>query len=138
IAAGKLPNTELWVIGRWPSGLDWSAARTWPPTSGRELGDLLRQAHVYVTGALHEPGGMHFIEGAQCGLPLLYHEDGGGIVELGERFGIGYRDDVASAVREMRERYPELRQAVLANAPSGDLMCAAYRQLIQRLIVSET
>jgi hypothetical protein len=77
---------------------------------------------------------MHHVEGAQCGLPVLYHEDGGGIVELASRYGIGYRDDVAGAISEMRKRYGELRQAVLEHAPSGDLMCARYGELIQTLL----
>jgi glycosyltransferase involved in cell wall biosynthesis len=135
IAGGRLPGVELWVIGRWPSACDWQAARTFPPISGPELAGLLRQGHVYLTASRWEPGGMHHVEGAQCGLPVLYHEDGGGIVELASRYGIGYRDDVAGAIAEMRERYGELRQAVLELAPSGDVMCARYRELIQTLLV---
>ena len=76
---------------------------------------------------------MHHVEGAQCGLPVLYHEDGGGIVELAARYGIGYRDDVAGAIGAMRERYPELRRRVLAEAPSGDAMCDAYERLVAAL-----
>ncbi|HEX5816629.1 MAG TPA: hypothetical protein VF010_14955, partial [Methylomirabilota bacterium] len=91
-----------------------------------------RQCHAYVTASLWEPAGMHFVEGAQCGLPLLYHEDGGGTPEVGERFGIPFRDDVAGAVRAMRARYDELRRAVLERAPSGDAMCEAYAHRIQR------
>jgi glycosyltransferase involved in cell wall biosynthesis len=135
IADGVLPDTELWVIGRWPGAIEWRAARTFPPTQGAELAGLLRQAHVYLTGSRFESGAMHYVEGAQCGLPVLYHEDGGGIVEVASRFGIGYRDDVAGAIGAMRERYPELRQRVLEHPPSGDEMCARYRELIQALLV---
>ncbi len=135
IAAGELPGVELWVIGRWPGACDWKAARTFPPATGPELGALLRRGHVYLTASRWEPGGMHHVEGAQCGLPVLYHEDGGGIVEMASRYGIGYRDDVAGAIGAMRERYGELRERVLEQAPSGDAMCAAYRKLIQGLLV---
>jgi hypothetical protein len=76
---------------------------------------------------------MHYVEGAQCGLPVLYHEDGGGIVERALRYGIGYRDDVAGAIGEMRERYPELRRRVLQEPPSGDAMSDAYERLIGAL-----
>jgi glycosyltransferase involved in cell wall biosynthesis len=134
IAAGKLEDVELWVIGRWPSACDWQAARTFPPTTGQELADLLRQCHVYLTASRWEPGGMHHVEGAQCGLPVLYHEDGGGIVELASRYGIGYRGDVAGAIGEMRERYGELRQRVFEQAPSGDVMCAEYLALVDALL----
>jgi glycosyltransferase involved in cell wall biosynthesis len=137
IAKGKLPDTELWVIGRWPSEISWKAAKTFSPTRGVHLARLLRNCHVYITASKWEPGGMHFIEGAQCGLPVLYQRDGGGIVEVARRFGIGFADDVYSAIVEMRERYPELRRKVLENAPSGDEMCCAYRQVIQHAILSK-
>ena len=52
---------------------------------------------------------MHHVEGAQCGLPLLYHEDGGGVVEAGLKYGVGFRDDVAEALCAARDRLPELR-----------------------------
>ena len=135
IAAGELPGTELWVVGRWPSDLEWRVARTWPPTTGRELAEVLRSAHVYITGSLWDPGPMHIVEGARCGLPVLYHEDGGGIVEISRRFGIAYGDDVGAAVEEMRAQYDGLRSKVLADAPSGDVMCAAYREIIEQLLV---
>lgn len=130
---GEIERAELWVIGRWPDSCDWKEARTFPPVAGPELAGLLRQGHVYLTASRFEPGGMHFVEGVQCGLPLLYHEDGGGIVELGRRYGIGFRDDVGGAIAEMRERYDELRRAVLADPPSGDAMCRRYAEVIEAL-----
>jgi glycosyltransferase involved in cell wall biosynthesis len=133
IADGRLEDVELWVIGRWPESYAWRAARTVPPVRGGELADLLRRCHVYLTASRWEPGGMHHVEGAQCGLPVLYHADGGGIVEMASRYGIGYRDDVAGAIEEMRGRYPELRRRVLAQAPSGSAMCAAYEQVLAGL-----
>src|SRR5262249_3330767 len=134
IADVKLAGGDPWVIGRWPETIDWRAARTFEPVAGSELAALLCQGHVYLTASRFEPGGMHVVEGLQCGLPLLYHEDGGGIVELGRRYGIGFREDVAGAVAGMRARYPELRRAVLADPPSGDAMCSRYRAVIDGLI----
>jgi glycosyltransferase involved in cell wall biosynthesis len=133
IADGQLKDVELWVVGRWPADYEWRTARTFPPVTGRELADLLRQGHVYLTASRWEPGGMHHVEGAQCGLPVLYHEDGGGIVELASRYGIGFSDDVSGAIEEMRERYPDLRRRVLADPPSGTAMCAAYEQVLEEL-----
>lgn len=134
IADGLLQGVELWVIGRWPDAIVWRAARTFPPAREAQLAGLLRQCHVYVTASKWESGGMHFIEGAQCGLPILYHTDGGGIVEVAERFGIGFTDDVRSAIVEMRNRYTELRAEALSRGPSGTRMCAEYGALIQHAI----
>ena len=134
IAGGKLPDTELWVIGRWPKELRWKAARTYEPTQGRELGGLLRRCHAYLTASRWDPGPMHPVEGAQCGLPLVYHEDGGGTVELARRYGVPFRDDVRGAILEARERYEELRASVLRHAPSGDQMCLEYSRVLYPLL----
>lgn len=132
IATGRQPGCELWIVGRWPAQIRWKSARTFPPASGHELARLLRQCQLYVTASRHEPGAMHPVEGAQCGLPVLYHRDSGGTVELGRRFGVLLDDDVAASVEEARRRHGGLRAALLAAPPSGDLMCLSYRRLIQR------
>jgi glycosyltransferase involved in cell wall biosynthesis len=130
IAEGKLDGFALTVVGRWPKQIEWRSATTHDPVRGHQLAHILSSQHLYLTASLWEPCGMHHIEGAQCGLPLVYHEDGGGIVELGRRYGIAFRDDVASALQEARERLPELRSLVLANAPSAAAMCHAYEELL--------
>jgi len=138
IAEGALADFELWVIGRWPAGIRWRSARLFPPQDGATLAELLRQCHAYVTASQWEPGGMHFIEAAQCGLPVAYHEDGGGIVEVARRFGVPFRDDVAGALRQLRERHVAFRSSVLADAPGGDLMCFEYRRVIDGMLAARS
>jgi glycosyltransferase involved in cell wall biosynthesis len=134
LAAGKLPGVEFRVIGRWPSQIRWQAAKTFPPAAGPALAAQLRECHAYLTASRWEPCGMHHVEGAQCGLPMIYHEDGGGIVEAGQRYGIGFRDDVCAAVEQMRQEYDTHRQRLFAAMPSGQRMCFAYADLVQSLV----
>jgi glycosyltransferase involved in cell wall biosynthesis len=134
IASGRLPDTELTVVGRWPQEIRWQATKTHGPVQGHALAALLRRGHVYLTGSRWDPGPMHPMEGAQCGLPLIYHEDGGGVVEVGRRFGVGFRRDVRAAILEARERYAELRAKVLHDPPSGDRMCAEYGRILKGLL----
>ena len=138
IAGGALPDTELWVIGRWPPEIRWKAAHTHGPATGPALASLLRHCHAYVTASRWEPGPMHPVEGAQCGLPVVYHADGGGLVETSRRYGVAFRDDVRTAILETRERWAELRAQVLEHAPSGDAMCVAYARQLQRLCAIAT
>jgi glycosyltransferase involved in cell wall biosynthesis len=136
IADGRLPGVELWIVGRWPEGTRWRAARTFPACSGHKLARLLRECHVAVSASRHEPGAMHPVEAMQCGLPLLYTADTGGTVELGKKFGILLGDDFSAAIDALRARYAELRNSVLCAAPSGDQMCASYRRIVQQLVCS--
>jgi glycosyltransferase involved in cell wall biosynthesis len=135
IADGRLRETELHVIGRWPAKIGWRAARTFAPARGVALAALLRQCHVYLTASRWDPGPMHTVEAAQCGLPIVYHADGGGLVESAARYGVAFRDDVGAAIEEARTRYAALRADVLRHAPSGDRMCVDYAGELQRLCV---
>ena len=134
IADRDLEGFEFWVIGRWPENLKWRSAKTFQPANGEKLASLLRQCHLYITASLWEPCGMHHVEGAQCGLPLVYHADGGGIVEAGEKYGMEYRDNLKDVLLKAREEYPRLRQRVLENMTSGDRMCFEYFRIIQQLL----
>lgn len=134
IADGKVRGVELWVIGRWPDDIRWRSARTFGPESGHKLAALLRQCHVCITASRFEPGAMHPVEAMQCGMPLLYHTDTGGTVELGRKFGVEFSDDLARAIEEMKAHYATLRARVLREAPSGDQMVLQYRRLVQSLI----
>ncbi|HEY3902229.1 MAG TPA: hypothetical protein VGM54_26685 [Chthoniobacter sp.] len=134
IAEGKLPGFELWIVGRWPKSITWKAARTFPPQAGLALANRLRECHLYLTGTRWEPCGMHHVEGAQCGLPLVYHEDGGGVVEAGRKYGVGYRENVAGALQAARTDYAALRTRLLTQIPSGDRMVLGYAELFQKLL----
>lgn len=134
IADGALKGFEQWVIGRWPKTIQWKSSRLIRPMTGRPLAEHLRQCHFYVTASRWEPCGMHHVEGAQCGLPLLYHEDGGGIVEAGMKYGLGFRDNVVERIHEMAARLPELRDKLLNAMPSGERMALDYADVIQKLI----
>ena len=136
IAGGKLPGFQLRIIGRWPKSIQWQAAELVGPMTGAPLAKSLRECHIYLTASRWEPCGMHHVEGAQCGLPLVYHEDGGGIVEAGRRYGIGFRGDPSAALREMAERLPEFRRRVFEHMPSGDRMAMDYADICRSLLAA--
>jgi hypothetical protein len=134
ISQGRLPGFVLRVIGRWPKSIQWKSAELFGPMTGRRLADHLRECHIYLTASRWEPCGMHHVEGAQCGLPLVYHEDGGGIVEAGKKYGVGYRDDPSVALREVAARLPEFRKRVFQQMPSGDRMVMEYSDICRSLL----
>ena len=137
ISSGELKGVELCIVGRWPSEIKWESARLFAPTQGKKLADILRSCHAYVTASRWEPCGMHHVEGAQCGLPLLYHKDGGGIVEAGERYGMSFGDDnMVNVINYFLENYGKYRNRVLNSSPCGDRMVMEYTNRIQSLIAN--
>lgn len=96
------PHFEFTYIGRYsPTSPPLKRIRIIPPLYGKALGDELRRHDIYVTASRFEPCGMHHIEGAACGLPVLYHEDGGGIVEGCEKHGEAFSSKIGSFERAL-------------------------------------
>jgi glycosyltransferase involved in cell wall biosynthesis len=137
IADGGLEGFEFWIIGRWPKEMEWHSAHLLKPAAGQQLADLLRQCHLYLTASLWEPCGMHHVEGAQCGLPLLCHADGGGIVEAAEKYGLIFRDNLKDTLNKARSGYNVLRKNVIENMPSGNRMSNDYVRIVQMLLAEK-
>jgi hypothetical protein len=135
IHKGALLDTELWVIGRWPAGITWRSARLFPPCTGKRLASLLHQCDLYVTASRFEAGAMHHVEAAQCGLPVLYHLDSGGTVEVAAPYGIAFdSDSLQGAIAQGRQNIMELRAGVLPHRPSGTRMCEHYRRAFEQAL----
>jgi hypothetical protein len=134
IDSGKCPGFELWIVGRWPHGLEWKAATTVPPNSGPALAEILRSCHGYVSASRHEPGAMHVAEGLQCGLPLLFHPDTGGTPEMVGPRGMGLSNDLEGSLLTFRNDYPLMRKHLLESLPSGARMASHYEMILLQLI----
>jgi len=134
IASGRMSDAELWIVGRWPKSANWKSARLFPPMTGRKQASILRQSHAYITGTRWEPGGNHYTEGIQCGLPVVYHRDGGGACEVCEPCGVVFDDDPVEAIEMLRNNYNEYLVRAAAMELSGDFMAARYRRLIDRVV----
>jgi len=83
-------NYEFTYVGRYNSSYSPKATNLVEPLYGKELGDELRKHDIYVTASRNEPCGMHHVEGAASGLPVIFHSGCGGINELCIKHGEEY------------------------------------------------
>lgn len=70
-------DVKFTYIGNVPKNFKFKKSTLLNPISGIELAKKLKDNHIYLTASLHEPSGNHHIEGAQCGLPILFINSGG-------------------------------------------------------------
>ena len=122
-------------IGNKPAGFTFRNARYLPPMSGEALADELRGHHVYVTGSINEPAGLHHIEGALCGLPILYRESGG-LPEYCNGFGIAFDgpDDTEAAIGRILAEYGNWRATLAHYGHTEERMTRAYLELFEDLL----
>lgn len=127
---------EFTYIGRYPAGHIPKHTKIIAPLYGQALGDELRKHDVYVTAARWEACGSHHVEGAACGLPIIFHREGGGVVEMCERYGEGIKSvaDFQLALEKVMNDYRSYREKAIAVDLSADTMCERYLDVLVRMM----
>jgi hypothetical protein len=128
-------RVEFTYVGNLPAGTSFRFANVVKPLSGDALAAELKRHHAYVTASVNEPAGMHHIEGALCGLPLLYRRSGAlpeYCAGYGEQFaGPG---DLGDALARLEARYRDHRAALAAYPHTAERMAGQYLSLFDRLV----
>jgi len=128
---------QFTYIGRYAKEYSPKATKIVNPLYGKELGDELRKHDVYVTASRWEPCGMHHIEGAASGLPVLYHAEGGGIVEGCKNHGIEFSilDEVEEKLENLINNYDMLRSSIDYSFLSSDRCINDYIEIVKEMLI---
>src|SRR3972149_1203710 len=126
---------EFNYIGNVPEDFNFKNSKKFSPLSGEKLADKIKENHIYVTASMNEPAGMHHIEGAMCGLPLLYRNSGG-IPEYAEGFGKMFngKEDFLSKLKEIIKEYDFYYNKMKKYPYNSILMCSKYEELFCKLL----
>lgn len=124
-------------IGNLKENFKFRSTTVLEPKYGKNLASLIKENHVYLTASINEPSGNHHIEGAQCGLPILYRNSGG-IPEFtkgyGEEFeGVG---DFFTSLERLKRNYLELFKKVEDYPFNSEEMCKDYLELFHEVTSS--
>jgi len=128
-------NFEFTYVGRYNSSYQPQATNLIEPLHGQKLGDELRKHDIYVTASRREPCGMHHVEGAASGLPVIYHSDCGGINELCEKHGEEYTtfEDFLSCVDKISHNLDHYQQLIDYTNIGIKKCCESYYLEIKKL-----
>jgi len=105
------------------------------PCNGKDLASKLSDCDIYVTGSINEPAGMHHIEGAMSGLPLIYRNSGA-LPEYCKGFGEEFNgvEDFEAALDRMLDNYQTYR-SIMPNYENTALkMANSYLELFENLV----
>lgn len=126
---------QFTIIGRHPDSLSFSYTKCLPPMSGMNLAHELKKNHVYLTAARWESCGMHQLEGALCGLPVLYIDESGGIVETCKGFGIQFTKKTFSvSLFKMLDQYRVIQPKMKNFSLTATNMVNQYGEFIGDLL----
>ncbi len=125
---------EFTYIGNLPQDFHFNNVNYVKPQSGVELSASISSNHVYLTASQNEPAGMHHIEGAMCGLPLLYRESGA-LPEYCSGFGISFNaENFEQRLEEMIVTYDHWADHMKEYTHTADKMCENYYNLFVNLL----
>jgi hypothetical protein len=132
----KHKNIEFTYVGRYYKGYQPKNTKIVPPLYGKELGDELRKHDIYVTAARWEACGMHHIEASSCGLPVVYHKEGGGINEMCLNHGVMINDskDIINAIFDAYENKEKLISKIDYSLMRSDNVNDSYLKVILSLL----
>lgn len=126
---------EFHYIGNAPQKIKCNHIHFHPPCNGAKLAEKLNNCHIYVTASICEPAGMHHIEGALCGLPLLYRESGA-LPEYCRGYGISFNGnhDFIESLNSVVDQYDYFTHAIGNYENNAKKMCETYHTLFCRLL----
>jgi len=127
---------EFTYVGRYNKEYTPRATNIVEPLFGQALGNELRGHDIYLTASRWEPCGMHHIEGAACGLPVLYHSDTGGIKELCKNHGEEFKtfDELLKKIELVSSEYSHYTGLIDHNRLDIDYCCSVYHDIIRAMI----
>ncbi len=130
-------DIEFTYVGRYFKDYKPLKTRIVPPLYGKELAAEVANHDIYLTGARYEACGMHHVEGAACGLPVIYHSSGGGVNEMCSRYGVAYNDvdSLFNGIQKVKNEILDYKKMVddARASLSSDIMCQKYRELLENI-----
>ena len=125
---------DFTYIGNLPKKFNFKNSNYYEPMSGLKLASKLKEHNIYLTGSINEPSGNHHIEGAQCGLPIMYI-DSGGVAEYCKQYGIEYKkNDLEEKFNYIFKNYDYYFER-MKNYPFNSLkMCQDFENLFNVMI----
>jgi glycosyltransferase involved in cell wall biosynthesis len=102
-------------IGRKPDNLTFKSSNYIEPKDAEFLANELPKYDIYLTASIEEAGANHVLEALAAGLPVIYHIDGGSIIEYCNEYGVSYEnfDDLINGINYLVENFYDVKTSVL-------------------------
>ena len=129
--------TYIGHLPSYPYKIQFKNTKYLVPLALETLASELKSHHVYLTAARWEGCGMHQLEGACCGLPVLFSNEGGGAVECCQGFGIQFTEETfREGLFKMLNDYAGLQPKMKEFPLNASLMNKRYEEFISRILLT--
>ena len=124
-------------IGRWPeTEATLTNSAYYEPTGDNvAMSKIISDCNIYLTASEEEAGANHVLEAMACGLPIVYHNNGGSIPEYCGPYGVGFDnfDQMINAIQSINTNYTKYKNNVLGYEDQVPKAIAKYMEIINGL-----
>ena len=108
-------NLSFMYIGQWPIEPLVNSEYYSPTGDNKFISEKISACDIYLTASEEEAGANHVLEGMACGLPVVYHMNGGSIPEYCHGYGLGFEnfDQMIASLRAVKKDYNRYKSNVL-------------------------
>ena len=105
---------EFKYVGALPKNMEYSN-HIKPTGDNEKIAKIISSSDVYISASQEEAGANHVLEAIACGIPIVYHENGGSILEYCKDYGVSFatEKEMFNAIYEVRKDYLNFKQKVL-------------------------
>ena len=131
----KNNNYKFSYIGRVPNTIKFSNYIS--PIANENLAAALSKNDLYVSASEEEAGANHVLEALAIGLPVLYHKNGGSIIEYCDKFGVehdGTIDDLIKKIELITFNFAFYKNKALCYSESIDDTINEYINIIEYIM----
>jgi len=129
-------NIKFTYIGRLPDNLRFKTSGYHPPTGDNSvLANLISQNDIYLTASEEEAGANHVLEALACGLPVVYHKNGGSITNYCKDYGVEYdsNESLLTAINKIDQNYEHFKKNSIKFHRNIDQAIEEYVEIIENV-----
>ena len=126
-------NIDFYYIGQLPPGVQFK--NYIKPVSSDVLASALPKFDIYLTASEEEAGANHVLEAMAAGLPILFKDTGGSIVDYCQDYGESYSDygSMIVRLRNMISNFEKYKKNVLTYDDVNDTVVNRYCKIIEEI-----
>lgn len=126
-------NIDFHYVGQVPPGTMFKNYQE--PMSSEDLSSVLPKHHIYLTASEQEAGANHVLEAAAAGLPIIYRNTGGSIVDYCQSMGEVYSnfEELVEKTNLMIKEYGKYKSKVLSYSDNNHMVVDRYCNIVENI-----
>ncbi|MBT5637028.1 MAG: hypothetical protein HOJ16_00425 [Candidatus Peribacter sp.] len=105
------------------------------PIAAIDLSLELPKSEIYITASIEEAGANHVVEALGCGLPIVYHDEGGSINNYCKDYGESFNtfESLLESVRLVASSYSTYKNRAMSYDRNNDDVVSKYLEVINNI-----